>query len=333
VRAVIRRHLEPLTTIVQDKMGDIICRKVGAAESPRVMLAAHMDEIGFMVKLITKEGFLRFVQLGGWFDQVLLGQRVIVKTSRGDLLGVIGAKPPHLLSQEERTKVVVKKDMYIDIGASSEDEVRAAGVRVGDPVIPASGFAIMADPKTYLSKAWDDRIGCALFIQTIQELAGKPHPNTVYGVGTTQEEVGLRGAKTSAQVVNPDVAIVLEADICGDLPGIKPEESNIKLGGGPSQLMYDTRMIPNLRLRDLAISTAQEIGVPMQFAAMEGGATDGGVIHMHNEGVPTITLAVPARHIHSHSSIINRDDYDNALKLVVALVQKLDSSTVASLTL
>ena len=332
VRAVVRRYLEPMTTIVQDKMGDIICRKVGAAESPKVMLAAHMDEIGFMVKLITKDGFLRFVQLGGWLDQVLLGQRVIVKTSKGDVVGVIGARPPHLVPLDERTKLVVKKDMYIDIGASSEDEVRAAGVRVGDPVIPASDFAILANPKTYLSKAWDDRVGCALFIQTIHELDGKPHPNTVYAVGTTQEEVGLRGAKTSAQVVNPDVAIVLEADICGDLPGIKPEESNVKLGGGPSQNVFDLRMIPNLRLRDLAISTAQEIGVPMQFATMEGGATDGGVIHIHNEGVPTITLGVPARHIHSHNSIIHRDDYDNALKLVVALVQKLDAETVTSLT-
>jgi putative aminopeptidase FrvX len=332
VRTVIRRYLEPMTTIVQDKMGDIICRKEGAAASPRVMLAAHMDEIGFMVKLITKDGFLRFVPLGGWMDQVLLGQRVIVKTSKGDIVGVIGARPPHLVPQDERSKLVAKKDMYIDIGASSEDEVRAAGVRVGDPVIPASDFAILANPKTYLSKAWDDRVGCALFIRTIQELAGMSHPNTVYAVGTTQEEVGLRGAKTSAHVVNPDVAIVLEADICGDLPGIKPEESNVKLGGGPSQNIFDVRMIPNLRLRDLAISTAQEIGVPMQFATMEGGATDGGVIHMHNEGVPTITLGVPVRHIHCHNSIIHRDDFEGALKLVVALVQKLDAETVTSLT-
>jgi endoglucanase len=332
VRAVIRRYLEPVTRIEQDKMGSIICVKTGASSAPKVMLAGHMDEIGFMVKLITKDGFIRFVPLGGWYDQVLLGQRVVIKTGSGDVIGVIGAKPPHLLPAEERKKIVEKKDMYIDVGATSEDEVRAHGVRIGDPIIPVSEFAILANPKTYLSKAWDDRIGCALFIEAIQQLAGASHPNTVYGVGTTQEEVGLRGAKTSAYAINPDVAIVLESDIAGDVPGIKPEESNIKLGKGPSLCMYDTRMIPNLRLRDLVMTTAEELKIPLQLSLIEGGATDGGIIHIHNEGVPTVVLGVAARHIHSHGSIIHRDDYDNALKLLVALVHKLDSQTVQGLT-
>lgn len=332
VRAVIRRHVQGSAEIEQDKMGSIICKKVGTSATPRVMLAGHMDEIGFMVKLITKDGFIRFLPLGGWFDQVLLGQRVVIKTSAGDVTGVIGAKPPHLLSPDERKKMVEKKEMYIDIGATAEDEVRRYGVRIGDPIIPASDFAILANPKTYLSKAWDDRVGCALFIQAIQDLAGTAHPNTVYGVGTTQEEVGLRGAKTSAHVVNPDVAIILESDIAGDVPGIRPEESSTKLGKGPTLLVYDTRMIPNLRLRDLVMATAEAVGIPLQLSVIEGGATDGGVIHMHNEGVPTVVLGVPARHIHSHNSIIHRDDYDNALKLVIALVQKLDSATVAGLT-
>lgn len=331
VRAVIRRQLEGVATIEQDKMGSIICKKVGAS-APKVMLAGHMDEIGFMVKLITKEGFVRFVPLGGWFDQVLLGQRVTIKASKGDVTGVIGAKPIHLLPPDERKKVIEKKDMYVDIGATSEEEVRAAGVRVGDPIIPQSEFAILSNPKTYLSKAWDDRVGCALFIEAIQQLTTKPHPNTVYGVGTTQEEVGLRGATTSVYMVNPDVAIVLESDIAGDVPGIRPEESNIKLGKGPTLLMYDTRMIPNLRLRDLTLATAAEQGIPLQLSLIEGGATDGAAIHMHNAGVPTVVIAVPARHIHSHGAIIHRDDYDNALKLLLALVQKLDADTVRGFT-
>jgi putative aminopeptidase FrvX len=332
VRAVIRRYLSSVSTIEHDKMGSIICAKKGTSASPKVMLAGHMDEIGFMVKLITKEGFIRFLPLGGWFDQVLLGHRVIIKTSAGDVTGVIGAKPPHLLPEDERRKVIEKKDMYIDIGATSEDEVRTAGVKIGDPIIPQSEFAVLANPKTYLSKAWDDRIGCALFIEAIQQLTAKPHPNTVYGVGTTQEEVGLRGAKTSAHVINPDVAIILESDIAGDVPGIKPEESNTKLGKGPTLLAYDSRMIPNLKLRDLVIATAAEHGIPLQMSLIERGATDGGMIHVHNEGVPTVVICVPARHIHSHSSIIHRDDYDNALKLVVALVQLLDEKTVQAFT-
>jgi putative aminopeptidase FrvX len=332
VRAIIRRYLEGLTTIEQDKMGSIICKKVGLADSPRVMLAGHMDEIGFMVKLITKEGFIKFVPLGGWWEQVMLAQHVVIKTAKGDVFGVTGAKPPHLLSQEERKKMVEIKDMYIDIGATSEEEVKERGVHPGDPIIPVSNFAVLANPKTYMAKAWDDRVGCALFIQAIQRLTEEPHPNTVYGVGTVQEEVGLRGAKTSAHAVSPDVAIILEVDIAGDVPGIKPEESAIKLGLGPSLLVYDRRMIPNLKLRDLVIETAQELEIPLQFTAMEGGATDGGMIHIHAEGVPAVVIGVPTRHIHSHVGILHRDDYDRALKLIVALVKKLDQDTVEGLT-
>ncbi|MGA9350061.1 MAG: M42 family metallopeptidase [Anaerolineae bacterium] len=333
VRAVIRRHLEGIATIEQDKMGSIICKKVGLADLPKVMLAGHMDEIGFMVKLITEEGFIKFVPLGGWWDQVMLAQRVVIKTAQGDVLGITGAKPPHILAPEERKKMVEKKDMYIDIGASSEEEVKERGVRPGDPIIPISDFAVLANPKTYMSKAWDDRVGCAVFIEAIQHLAEEPHPNTVYGVGTVQEEVGLRGAKTSAHVVSPDVAIILEVDIAGDVPGIEPEESGIKLGKGPSLLVYDARMIPNLKLRDLVIETARALEIPLQFSVMEGGATDGGMIHIHAEGVPAVVIGVPTRHIHSHVGIMHRDDYDNALKLVVALIKKLDQATVRELTI
>ena len=332
VRAVMRRHLEGIATIEQDKMGSLIGKHVGQADGPRVMLAGHMDEIGFMVKLITKEGFIRFVPLGGWWSQVMLGHRVTIKTAKGDLIGVLGAKPPHLLGDEERKKVVDKDDMYIDVGARSEEEVRDLGVRPGDPVIPVSDFTVMGNPRIYLAKAFDNRVGCALAVQAVAQLATQGHPNVAYAVGTVQEEVGLRGAKTTAFAINPDVGIVLEVDIAGDVPGIKPEESAVKMGGGPTLLVYDARMIPNLKLRDLVIATAGELGIPLQFSAMAGGATDGAMIHIHNEGVPTVVIGVPTRHIHSHNAILCRDDYDQALRLVVALVTKLDAATVAGLT-
>ncbi len=330
VRALVRRYLEPLGSIEQDRIGSLICRQ--GETGPRVMLAGHMDEIGFMVHHITKEGFLKFVPLGGWWDQVLLGQRVIVKTHKGDVPGVIGAKPPHLLPQEERNKVVEKKDMYIDIGATSQEEVEAAGVRLGDPVVPAAPFQVMAGGKAYLGKAFDDRVGVALMIDALRHFAQAPHPNILYGVATVMEEVGTRGAKTSAEVVNPDVAIILESDICGDVPGIKPEESAVKLGGGPSLVLVDARMIPNLRLRDLVIETAKALDIPLQFSALTGGATDGAMIHLHGTGVPTVVLGVPARHIHSHSAIIHRDDYDRALRLLIGVVERLDAGTVHHLT-
>jgi len=332
VRAVVRKYMEGLGEISQDKIGSVICVKRGASESPRVMLAGHMDEIGFMVKHITDEGFLRFLPLGGWFDQVLLGQRVIVKTSKGDVLGVLGAKPPHLLPADERNKVVQKKDMYIDIGATSRAEVEAAGVRPGDPVVPYSDFRILSNEKTLLSKAFDDRVGAALVISALQDLQNREHPNTVYGAATVMEEVGLRGATTSVRAVNPDVAIILEADIAGDVPGIKPEESSVKLGKGPTVLIYDARMIPNLKLRDLVFQTAEELGIPLQTSAVEGGATDGAAIHLHDTGVPTVVIGVPARHIHSHNSIIHRDDYDKAARLLTALLERLDAETVSGLT-
>jgi putative aminopeptidase FrvX len=332
VRAIMRRYLEDVAVIEQDKMGSLIGKRVGESERPRVMLAGHMDEIGFMVKLVTKEGFIKFVPLGGWWDQVLLGHRVTIKTAKGNVVGVLGAKPPHMLDADERKKVVEKKDMYIDVGACSAEEARDMGVRPGDPIIPVSDFTVMANPRFYLSKAFDDRLGCALAVQTLRQLVEEGHPNTAYAVGTVQEEVGTRGAKTSAFAINPDVGIVLEVDIAGDVPGIKPDETAVKMGGGPTLCVYDARMIPNLKLRDLVIVTAQELEIPLQFSAMPGGATDGAQIHLHNEGVPTVVIGVPTRHIHSHNAILCRDDYDQALKLVVELVKKLDAETVAGLT-
>jgi len=329
VRAVVRRHLDALGSLEQDRIGSLICR-AGLA-GPRVMLAAHMDEVGFMVNHVTKEGFLKFLPLGGWWDQVLLGQRVLVKTRKGDLLGVIGAKPPHMLPEEERKKVVEQKTMYIDIGAVSEDEVKEAGVRLGDSVVPEAAFRVLAGEKTYLAKAFDDRVGVALMIQAMEHFSRSSHPNVLYGVATVMEEVGLRGAKTSAEVVDPDVAIVLESDICGDVPGIKPEESALRLGAGPALVLLEARLIPNTRLRDLVMDTAQALHIPLQLSAGLGGATDGGQIHLHRTGVPTAVLGVPARHIHSHGGIIHREDYDGALRLLVAVVEKLDAETVRSL--
>ena len=332
VRALMREYMSPLGTIEQDKIGSLICRQDGPEGGPRIMLAGHMDEIGFMVRHVTKDGFLKFVQLGGWWDQVLLGHRVIVKTHKGDVIGIIGAKPPHLLTPDERKKVVEKRDMYIDIGASSVEQVAEAGVRIGDPVIPEANFAILAGGKTYLSKAFDDRVGCALVVDTLRHFAEVEHPNTLFGVATVQEEVGLRGAKTSAAAVNPDLAIVLESDIAGDVPGIEPEQSAVKLGEGPTLLVYDARMIPNIKLRDLVVDTTTELEIPLQFSAIEAGGTDGGAIHLHHTGVPTVVIGVAARHIHSHGGIIHRDDYDNAVKLLAAVIARLDAETVAGLT-
>jgi len=331
IRAVLRQYLEPLGSVTRDNLGSLICQQPG--DGPKVMLAGHMDEIGFMIVHIAKDGYLRFVQLGGWWDQVLLGHRVIIKTHKGDVTGVIGAKPPHIVDLEERKKVVQKKDMYIDIGATSIKDVEDAGVRIGDPVVPKSDFEVLANNKTYLAKAFDDRVGCAWVIDTLRHFSNRPKVNELYGVATVMEEVGLRGATTSVRAINPDVAFVLEIDIAGDVPGVRPEQARTRLGYGPSILVYDRGLIPNLKLRDLVIETAAEENIPLQISSYAvGGSTDGSRIHLHGTGVPTIVLAVPARHIHSHGSIIHRDDYDNGVKLLASVVGRLDEETVAGLT-
>lgn len=329
IRNVIRKHMDGITTIETDKLGSIICKKEGASASPKIMLAGHMDEIGFMVKLVTEKGFVKFSPLGGWWDQVILSQRVTIKTSKGDVLGVVGSKPPHILTDEERGKVVKRQDMFIDVGAADEKEAKEDfGIRTGDPIIPISQFRVLQNGKTYLAKAFDDRVGCALFIDVIKKLAEDDHPNTVYGVGTVQEEVGLRGARTSAWSIQPDVGMALEVSIAGDMPGIKKEESQQALGAGPSILVYDSSMIPNLKLRDLMFDTAKEHDIPMQFCVMERGGTDAGSIHTTMKGVPSIVIGVPCRYIHSHVGIIHRDDYDNTVKLLIAVIKKLDAETV-----
>jgi endoglucanase len=291
-----------------------------------------MDECGFMVQRITKEGFIKFAPLGGWWDHVLLAQRVCIHTVKGDILGVIGAKPPHILTEEERKKLVEKKEMYIDIGACSQEEVEASGVRVGDPIMPVSEFTVLAGGRTYLAKAADDRIGCATVISAMQRLAKEAHPNTVYGVATAQEEVGLRGGRTSVNVVNPDVAFVIESGIATDIPGMA--EPWIKLNGGPVIGFSEPGMIANLKLRDLVLDVARRCDIPVQITADTEGryGTDGDVIHLYKGGVPTIMIAPPCRHIHSHTAIFHRDDFDRTVELLTGVIKELNSKVTAGLT-
>ncbi|MBE0447231.1 MAG: M42 family metallopeptidase [Actinobacteria bacterium] len=331
IREVIRRQLEPFTSIEIDNLGSIIAEKTGVAGEPRIMIAGHMDEIGLMTSFISKDGFVRFQPLGGWWDQVMLAQRVIVKGSKGDVPGVIGSKPPHLLSPEERKKVVEIKDMFIDIGASSDGEVREMGVRPGDPIVIDSPFTRMKKDNMLMGKAMDDRVGCAVFVEVIKRLKDVEHPNTVFGVGTVQEEVGLRGAKTSAEFIDPDVAFAAEVSIAGDTPGVRENEAQAKLGKGPAIVVLDGSLIPNIKLRDLVVQTAEENEIPHQFQAGTRGGTDAGRIHLHGIGVPSLVIGVPTRYIHSSIAVIDHSDFENTVKLMVEVIRRLDSDRVKNL--
>ena len=331
VARAMEKHLKAITKVSYDKLGSIICRKDGQSKAPRVMLAGHMDEVGFLVKTITKEGFIKFIPIGGWFSQVILGQRVVVKTRDGEIFGVVGSKPPHELDDEERKKVVQIKDMHIDVGATRGFDVeKTLGVRVGDPIFPWSPFQILGNPKTYLAKAWDDRIGCAMMIEVLRRLTRERHPNSVFAVGTVQEEVGLRGATTSAAVVDPDVAFALDVSIAHDTPSFGVEEVEA-LGSGPAIFVYDRSMVPNRNLLDMTIDLAAKHKIPYHLTTIDKGGTDTGKIHMNKAGVPSLVIGVATRYIHSHVGIIHRADYDNAVKLITALVMALDARTVARL--
>ena len=326
MKELMLKRMKGLAKVSYDKLGSVVftnsCKDKNA---PSIMLASHMDEIGFMVKHITKEGFLRFVCLGGWWEQVMLSQRVVVHGTKGDLVGVIGSKPPHILTPAERGQVVQKKDMYIDIGAKDEKEARALGVNEGCYVTPYAEMVQMGDGKTLLGKAWDNRIGCVVMADVMENLAKKPGKNTVYGVATVQEEVGLRGAQTSVNMLKPDVAFVIDTCVAGGTPGVAEDVASAKIGKGIAITVYDAGMIPNTALRDFALSTAKKLKVPTQISCSEGGATDGGRIHMHGEGVITLTFSIPTRYIHSHQSVIHLDDYIGAVKLITEMVRELDA--------
>lgn len=258
----------------------------------------------------------------------MLAQRVTIMTAKGDVTGVIGSKPPHILPPEARKKPVEIKDMFIDIGASSEEEAAEFGVRPGDSVVPYFEFTVMNNEKMLMAKAWDNRIGCAIAIDVLKNLKDTDHPNVVYGVGTVQEEVGLRGAKTSAHLIEPDIGFGVDVGIAGDTPGISANEADSKLGDGPQIVLYDASMVSHKGLRDLVVETADKHGIPYQYTSMARGGTDSGSIHLTANGVPTLSITVATRYIHSHAAILHRDDYENAVKLITEVIKQLDHDQV-----
>lgn len=333
VRKIMTRELEKTVDNIEfDKMGSILGTKKGTTDSPRIMTIGHMDEVGFMVKEITPEGFIKFLPLGGWWGHVALGQRMRIITSKGIIIGVVGSTPPHLLPPEERKKVLEIKDMFIDVGATKKFDVKKKlGVKPGDPIVPDSQFTILANKKTYMAKAFDNRVACAIVLEVMEKLKKVKHPNTVLGGATVQEEVGLRGAQTIAHLGDPDVCIIVDTGIAQDIPpnNFSKEE---RLGNGPVVLIYDAGMIPNLKLRDLVFKTAESKKIPFHMSYMAGGATDGGRVHISRIGVPSIVIGPPIRYIHSHNGILSRADYDNTVKLLFELIKKLDAKTVKTLT-
>lgn len=327
--SLLERRLSPIAAVGKDRLGSCIARLKGGSERPRVMLAAHMDEVGFMVSHFSGS-FVRFNPLGGWWYPRMIALPVAIRTSKGEVPGVIGTKNPYEMEEDERKGPFKAKDLYIDVGLFGKSKPDSLGIRPGDPVVPRFPFTILEGGRSYMAKAWDDRAGCVMLIEVLGALAKAKHPNAVFGVGTVQEEVGIRGAVTSGFETNPDVCIILEVDVAQDTPG-SAEGSSGRLGDGVSICVYDATLIPNAKLRDHIITIAKRRKIPHQLSAIPFGGTDGGRVHLNAAGVPTIVIGVPMRHIHSAAGIICRGDFDNAARLVTEVVRTLDAKTVAGL--
>jgi putative aminopeptidase FrvX len=328
VRKIMVREMKPLADQVSyDGLGSVIARQGSAG--PRIMLDAHMDELGGVVRRTTREGFLSMQMLGGWLDQALPDQRWIIIGSKGPVHAVTGIRDVHVVPVEERAKVFPRDSLYLDVGARSEAEVAAMGIGPGDPVVPDSPFVVLNGSQRYLGKAWDDRVGCAVLIEAMRRLKASGHPNQIYFAATTQEEVGLRGAHSAADLIKPDIGISIEGGITGDSPGRSPEETQARLGAGPGIFLYDSSELPNRRLTALTKDVARSKAIPLQLDLVQGYGDDSAEIQKSTGGAPTINLVVPARYTHAHNGVIDRADFDGMVDLVVALLQKLDAATVA----
>lgn len=340
IRDYVQPHVDNMAT---DKMGSLVFTKRGSTDSPTILLPGHIDEIGFVITSINPDGCISFNNLGYWSDYTLAGQRVQLMTRKCMVRGVIVSPPPPHVSDKNGGRPSLQ-NMQIDIGASNKEEVVEMGVRPGDAVVPESKFFTAVKPRfrngiregertLAFGKALDNRIGAYLAAELMRTLAeGRiGHPNVLVGAATVQEEVDERGARTVANMVRPDLALVLDVDMAGDVPGMTAQQAPSKMGEGVTITVWDSYMIPNQPLKELCIRTCEEKGIPYQLSYSKGG-TDAGSIHMSNIGVPSIVLGPAVRHIHTHVGIVDLADVEATLRLLVELVQVLDAKTVESLT-
>tara|TARA_Y100000590_G_scaffold465879_1_gene639508 strand:- start:163 stop:1245 length:1083 start_codon:yes stop_codon:yes gene_type:complete len=330
VRKIMKEELSKYASnIYTDGLGSLIAELSEQSKGPKIMVTAHMDEVGLLVKYVDDRGYVKFQQLGGWLDQALIGQRWKILTKKGEVLGVSGIKTPHVMSAEEKKKIVKSDDVFVDVGADNKKDAETRlGIFPGDPIAPVSQFDFLGQSRLYVGKAWDDRVGLAVMLEVARSLKATDMQNKVLLVSTVQEEVGLRGAITSSFAIEPDIGINVESGVAGDYPGISKNESQEQIGSGPTIFLHDSMMLPNLKLRDLVVSIAKELHMNIQFNVLKGYGEDGAAIQKSHKGVPTINIAVPTRYLHSHNGVISRSDFDDTVTLVSTLIRKLNIDVV-----
>lgn len=291
-----------------DRMGNVIAVKKGTSSDKKVMVAAHMDEVGFIISGISENGMLKFHPVGGIDQRILISKRVLIGLNR--VPGVIGVKAIHLQERQERNTIIKQRQMYIDIGANSKEEASRV-VKIGDYAVFDSDFLLFGDHKVK-AKALDDRIGCSILLELLKDT----YDFDLYACFTVQEEVGLRGAGVATYHIEPDIGVVVEGTTCADIPDVPEHQETTRMGKGPAISFMDYSSIANKKLFKQMVKTAQDNSIPYQIKENVAGGNDAGRIQQSRSGVPTIAVSVPCRYIHSPSSVMDLNDFNNTLLLV-----------------
>ena len=330
VREIVVREFDDLGLDIRfDGLGSVLANGNYSAGGPRVMVTAHLDEVGLMVQHITPDGFIRVKTLGGWLRQALPDQRWTILGRAGPVTAVSGIRTIHVTPGSQRDRVWSLEETFLDVGATSAAEVEAMGVRPGDGIAPQSAFTILPNGR-YAAKAWDDRVGLAVMLVAARRIRdeGIRIPAEVVWVATTQEEIGLRGAQTSVRLAAPDIGISIEAGVAADFPGMSPTQAQERLGEGPGIFLLDSSMIPNRKFRDLFFDVAAGVGITLQPDVLTGYGEDGAQIQRFDTGRPTVNITVPTRYLHAHTGIIQRSDFDQTVELLIQVLRRLDRETV-----
>lgn len=332
VVAEILPYAEQVGETKVDRMRNVfIRRKENTGSRPVVQLDAHSDEVGFMVQAICPNGTLRIIPIGGWVNHNIPAHKVWVRNRYGKYIpGLTASKPPHFMTEQERKAPLDIKDITVDVGAVSREEaIEVYGIRIGEPVAPDVTFTYAEDTDLMVGKSFDCRLGCAAILKTMHELAGQELAVDIVGACASQEEVGVRGATVTAQVIQPDLAIVFEGCPADDTC-VEPYMVQTAIKRGPMLRHIDARMITNPRYQRYALDLAEKLGIPVQDAVRAAGSTNGAAIHLTGRGVPVIVIGVPVRYAHTHYGVSAYADFDNAVKLACEILKRADADLIES---
>ena len=328
VNKVIKDYLKDVFRLEEDAMGNmIIYSKAYNPDFKTLMIDGHSDEVGFMVQSIDGNGLIKFLPLGGWFSQNVSAHKVKVQTSKGNFIsGIVTSKPPHFMTAAEKGKIQEISDMRIDVGSTSYEETTSVyGIEPGACIVPDVDFEYIKETDIMIGKAFDNRLGCALVLETMEALEGMDLKLNVVGAISTQEEVGTRGVQINARKIKPNFGIVFEGTPADD-PYRNTYESQGALKKGPQIRHRDNSMIASPDFIKFSKTLAKEMNMSYQSAVRAGGGTDGGNLHLAHEGVPTIVLGVPVRYAHTHYGISAYEDYVHTLQWAVEIIKSMDKT-------